>query len=374
MGQGILGPVLPLFARELGFGAAAAGAAVGSFALARLLFNVPLGALSDTKGRRFLIVGGPAVVAVGMVGSGLAPNLAALILWRFVAGVGSSMYMTGSLAYVIDLATPANRTRLLAINQGALLVGVSIGPWLGGVVGAEFGLRTPFFVVAGCALFATLYGFFRMPETVRSGYSVVSRAGRRRHAGPGMKTLLTAPFIAIAFANFAHFLTRGSSTQALIPLAATDIYGMSVDAIGLLLGVMALMSLVLLPLASTVADRFGRPQVIVPSLGLMAMSLAVVGLASTTAVFITGAILLGLGNAVGGPAPSAYAAEVSSPRARGMAMGAFRTAGDLGLLIGPPALGALADSSGYPWALSVNAIVMVAAAVAMGLVAFFPRR
>lgn len=70
MGQGILGPVLPLFTVELGFGAAAAGAAVGAFALARLLFNVPLGALSDTRGRRLLIVVGPAVVAVGMIGSG----------------------------------------------------------------------------------------------------------------------------------------------------------------------------------------------------------------------------------------------------------------------------------------------------------------
>ena len=117
MGQGILGPVLPLFTVELGFGAAAAGAAVGAFALARLLFNVPLGALSDTRGRRLLIVVGPAVVAVGMIGSGLASGLLSLIVWRFIAGLGSSMYMTGSLAYVVDIAPPGNRTRLLAVSQ-----------------------------------------------------------------------------------------------------------------------------------------------------------------------------------------------------------------------------------------------------------------
>ncbi len=364
MGQGILGPVLPLFALELGFGATAAGAAVGSFALARLLFNVPLGTLSDTKGRRFLIVFGPAIVALGMLGSGLANSLVALIAWRFVAGLGSSMYMTGSLAYVVDIATPANRTRLLAINQAALLVGVSIGPWLGGFVGARWGLRAPFFVVAAAALGATIYGFARMPETVER-----SQAGVRQTAESerGIRTLLTAPFLAIAFVSFAQFLTRGTSPQALIPLAGADNFSLDVDSIGLLLGTMAIMSLVLLPATSTAADRWGRVQVIVPGLLVTAGSLAIIGFATSTTVFVVGSLILGLGTAVGGPAPAAYAAEVTSPRARGMAMGAFRTAGDLGLLIGPPVLGAVADSNGYSWAFWANGLIVAAAAVALGL-------
>jgi hypothetical protein len=65
-----------------------------------------------------------------------------------------------------------------------------------------------------------------------------------------MRALLTAPFIAIAFVSFAQFLTRGTSPQALIPLAGAETFSMDVDTIGLLLGAMALMSLLLLP-----ADR-----------------------------------------------------------------------------------------------------------------------
>ncbi len=369
MGQGILGPVLPLFTVELGFGAAAAGAAVGAFALARLLFNVPLGALSDTRGRRLLIVTGPALVAVGMVGSGLANSLIALIVWRFIAGLGSSMYMTGSLAYVVDIATPANRTRLLAVNQAALLVGVSVGPWLGGFVGARWGLRAPFFVVAGTALAAAIYGYLRMPETLHRERTDTGEVVRPPRSERGLRTLATAPFIAIAFVSFAQFLTRGTSPQALIPLAGAETFSLDVDTIGLLLGAMAIMSLVLLPAASSAADRWGRTRVIVPSLWISAISLAVIGFATSTPIFVIGSLALGFGSAVGGPAPAAYAAEVSSDQARGMAMGAFRTAGDLGLLLGPPLLGAVADTNGYSWAFWTNAVIVAAAAIILGVTA-----
>lgn len=182
-----------------------------------------------------------------------------------------------------------------------------------------------------------------------------------------MRSLLTAPFIAIAFVSFAQFLTRGTSPQALIPLAGAETFSMDVDTIGLLLGAMALMSLLLLPPASTAADRWGRARVIVPSLWIVAASLAIIGSATTAALFVVGSLVFGFGNAVSGPAPAAYAAEVSSTQSRGLAMGAFRTAGDLGLLIGPPVLGAVADSNGYHWAFWVNSGIVAAAAVILGL-------
>jgi MFS family permease len=279
------------------------------------------------------------------------------------------MYMTGSLAYVVDIATPHNRTRMLAVNQAALLLGVAIGPWLGGFVGARFGLRSPFFVVAAAAVAASIYAYLRMPETLPKDRAHSDDQLTRARTQRNMRSLLTAPFIAIAFVSFAQFLTRGTSPQALIPLAGAETFSMDVDTIGLLLGAMAMMSLLLLPAASTVADRWGRTQVIVPSLWIVAASLAVIGSATTVATFVIGSLIFGFGNAVSGPAPAAFAAEVSSTQSRGLAMGTFRTAGDLGLLIGPPVLGAVADSNGYAWAFWVNAGIVGAAAITLGLAA-----
>jgi MFS family permease len=148
-----------------------------------------------------------------------------------------------------------------------------------------------------------------------------------------------------------------------------DEFSLSVDQIGFLLGGIALMSLVLLPLATSRADRLGRAQVTVPSLALTAISLAVIGLATGAGIFVFGSLLLGFASAVAGPAPAAYAAEVTSEDDRGLAMGAFRTAGDLGLLLGPPVLGAVADNVGYGWAFGANSIIVAVSAIALGLVA-----
>lgn len=134
-----------------------------------------------------------------------------------------------------------------------------------------------------------------------------------------------------------------------------------------------MMSLVLLPMAASAADRWGRVTVIVPSLLIMAASLAVIGLAATTAVFVIGGLCLGFGNAVSGPAPAAYAAEVSSSEARGMAMGAFRTAGDLGLLLGPPVLGVVADSVGFSAAYIINAVIVAVSGLTLWIVVRFGR-
>ena len=68
-GQGMVGPVLPLFARDFGVSAAVVGLTFTAFGLARLLLNIPAGIWADRRGRRFLLVGGPLITSIGMLGS-----------------------------------------------------------------------------------------------------------------------------------------------------------------------------------------------------------------------------------------------------------------------------------------------------------------
>ncbi|MBM3139246.1 MAG: MFS transporter, partial [Chloroflexi bacterium] len=164
-GQGVIAPILPLFARDFGVGTAAIGLTLSTFALARLLLNVPLGVVSDRLGRRPLLIGGPLVTAIGMIGSGIAPDIYQLLAWRFVAGAGSAMYMTGAQIYLADISTPLNRARFIGTNQGALLLGTSSGPAIGGAVAELWGLRAPFHVVGVAALVAMVYAWARLPET-----------------------------------------------------------------------------------------------------------------------------------------------------------------------------------------------------------------
>ena len=153
-GQGVVGPVLPLYASNFGVSTSVVGLTLTVFALARLILNIPAGIIADRFGRRVLLVGGPVLTSIGMFGSGLATGIGSLLMWRFVAGAGSAFYMSGALIYLIDIAPPNRRARYVATNQWALSVGVAMGPGIGGLVAERWGLAAPFYLVGVLAVFA----------------------------------------------------------------------------------------------------------------------------------------------------------------------------------------------------------------------------
>ena len=361
-GQGMAGPILPVFARRFGVSLAVVGSTVAAFGLARLLLNIPLGSLADRRGRRFLLVGGPLLLAVSMVGAGMAGGIVSLTIWRFVSGAGSAMYMTGALVYITDISTPANRGRLIGMNQGALLFGQAIGPGLGGLIADQFGIRAPFFVIAGAGLLASVYSAFRIEETRPQVATEPMEHGKPQKSG-WREVLGSRAFMAVALVNFAVFFTRGSSNNTLMPLKGVSVFGLSLGQMGLVLSVMAVVNLGLLPFAATISDRQGRIRTITPSLLGVAAALCVIAVAADVTWFLLGAGILAVSTAISGPAPAAFAADQAPEQMRGLSLGMFRTAGDIGLLVGPPLLGWIADVGGYGAAFGLNAAVVAVTAV-----------
>jgi MFS family permease len=306
-----------------------------------------------------------------MIGSGLAGDIGELLIWRFIAGAGSGMYMTGAIIYLSDIATPQNRARLIGTNQAAIWVGVSIGPAIGGLLADDFGFRVPFYVVGVAAFFTTIYAYLRLPETHRRRpTSEPSPATPARSAWRVSIALLRSrDFFVLSLVTFGSFFTRTAGRQTIVPLLGTARLGLSAGSLGAVFSLMAVINVILIVPAAIMADRFGRRAVIVPG-GLIAMAgLFVYGQSETVLIFVVAAVVLSLGEGLAGPAPSAYAADISPPDSRGLAMGLHRTTGDIGFVIGPPLLGWLADSTSFGWALSANAILVGVAAVLFGLLA-----
>ena len=369
-GQGVIAPILPAFALDFGVSTAMVGLTMTAFALSRMVLNIPLGLASDRYGRRLLLVGGPLVTALGMFGSGMSFDIWQLMAWRFVAGAGSAMYMTGAQIYLVDVSTPETRAMFLGTNQMSINLGVSLGPGIGGLIAQGFGLRVPFHVVGVATLFAALYAYMRLPETrhladheVRQSRDATSDAPDQR---AWLRMIRSRAFVAVAVVTMMIFFTRGASRQTLI---AIDELGMSTGLLGGFLMAASLVMLVLLPMAAFIADRFGRSWAIIPG-GLIA-GLVLIGLGNVNSIppFLGLGLMLSVGFGIMGPAPAAFAAEIAPPELRGLAMGLYRTAGDFGLLIGAPLLGLIADHSSFGWALSTNGLLMIASVIFFGLVA-----
>ena len=169
-GHSCVAPVLPLFADEFGATAAQVGMTLSAFAAARLVLNVPCGVIADRHGRKPLIVAGPLITAVGMLGSAACTGLPELFFWRFIAGAGSAVYMAGAQALLADASTPANRARVLGANQAAVLAGAAVGPALGGLMSGvmELGVRSPFVAVGMTCALAGWHAARTVPETLKS--------------------------------------------------------------------------------------------------------------------------------------------------------------------------------------------------------------
>ena len=367
MGQGIISPVLPLYAQSFGVGTAMIGLTIAVFGAARLVVNLPAGFLSERYGRRLLLFGGPALTAVGSLLSGLAPDFWWLLGFRFISGAGSAMYMTGAMILLTDITSEENRGRVMSIYQGSLLAGVSVGPGVGGFVAEAFGLDAPFFLVAALAALAMVWSFGRMPETVHEA----RRAAAKRYEGErppsdreGVLSLLARPdFLLVCMLSMSIFLTRTGGRLTLLPLLGENRFGMSPALLGLVFTMMTVLNLVTLAPAGQMIDRLGRKAVIVPSAVVTGAALTLFAVSGDVWVFVLAAVIHGLGTGIVGPAPAAYAADISQPGMRGVSMGLYRTFGDAGFVVGPVLLGALADLAGFDWALAFNALFLVSIAL-----------
>jgi MFS family permease len=165
------------------------------------------------------------------------------------------------------------------------------------------------------------------------------------------------------------FLTRAGGRFTVFPLLASAAFGYSASSIGALFTAMALINLIGLGPAATLSDRVGRKAAITPSGVVTAASLALIAWTGDSAVFLGAALLLAVGTSIMGPAPAAFAADVTPREVRGLAMGLYRSAGDLGFVIGPVSLGAIADATTLGGALAANAVIVLVVTLFFAIVA-----
>lgn len=364
MGMGLLVPVLSLYASSFNVSTVMVGMTVTVFGFARLLVDIPAGTLSERYGRRRLLWSGPGLLAIASFAAGASHSFTWLLAWRFVQGVGSALYMTAAMAAVADLSTPETRGRTMALYQTALLTGTSLGPVVGGFAASTWGYAAPFWLFGVVSAIAALIAFCSVSETLNRDLTVNSVSGERKSLGGlnDLKLLMSSrKFLLITVVSFAIFFTRTAAKFTLIPLIGLNRFQMNSDKIGLILTIATLANFLALPLAGRMMDRYGRKIVIVPAQTACAAALILVAWSPIPSLFWIAIVILGVAMGISSPAAAAYAADVT-PQARfGPAMGLLRAISDLGFMVGPVLVGAVADLTPYTLAggLMFNSILVI---------------
>lgn len=383
LGFGAIVPVVPLYAERYGVSTAAVGLTIAVYGLARFLVNVPAGQLADWRGRRWTLAVGGLVTVVGNALCAAAWDYPVFLAARFIAGAGAAMVLTGGQIVLADIATPANRGRLMALYQGVFLFAVGAGPLPGGLLADRLGLPVPFVVNAALAAVVALIAWFRVPETrnlrgADTGQARPPGAERAEPLRPAVPTTArtryavlaaTPGFLAISAVSFVAFFARTGALFGVIPLLAEDAIGLGPDQIGLGLGMISVVGLALAYPSGVLVDRFGRKAVIVPSTILTGAAMLLFAAAPTFAWFLVASAAWSAASGIGGAAPAAYAADTAPPGMTAPALGTYRTIADAGYVVGPLLLGFAADIAGPKAALAGCAALLVCTGTVFGRVA-----
>ena len=246
---GMLGPFsidtyLPAFsgiAASLGATPAQMQQTLSSYLLGFALMNLFHGALSDSFGRRPVVLSGVALFTLASVGCALSSSIGALVFFRALQGISAGAGMVVSRAIIRDMFPPDDAQRVM--SQVTIYFGVApaVAPMIGGLLFAYIGWHSIFWllVVLGAALWAAMFRW--LPETLQVEARQSFAAGNllRGYAG-----LMRNPrFVALVFASgvpfngmFLYVLSAPVFLGELLQLAPTQFFWFFVLTIGGVMG------------------------------------------------------------------------------------------------------------------------------------------
>lgn len=337
-------PVLPDFARSFGVGLAAIGLIQLVFGLTRFSFGLVGGLAVDRFGERATTVAGILIVSASSYAAGLSQSFTQLVLARGFGGAGSALFIAGLMNRILRVIEPQAMGRATGAFRSSFLVGIALGPVLGGIAGDRLGLAAPFHIYATGLLLAAAIAWFAMAgEPERGEPQKRSPLDALRAARPLFGDLR---YVVALLATFVGWWTISGPAQIVGVVFAKDRLGFSGTQVGLALTLLAVGELATLPVVGRATDRYGRRAVLLPSLALTVVAVAVMGqIESLPWAFYVLLTLMGAGIAGASTAAGGLLADAVPRAGSGAAVGVNQMAGDLGYLSAPTIVGLLAESS-----------------------------
>ena len=354
MGVGIVVPLLPVYAHDLGASGVYIGLIFGAFSLSRTFLLPYFGRLSDQKGRKPLIVTGLFAYALVSIAFIFSETVETLILLRFLQGIASAMIMPVSLAYVGDI-TPVGREGFsMGLFNMSVFIGLSIGPLMGGVIKDRFSLQGAFACMGVLAFLGFLLSLFFLPPT--KSERVVSR----KKKPIGWQHILKDRAIAgLFFFRFTYTACIGI-LWGFLPIFADSEFSLSSSSIGVLVMLAVFISGLIHTPMGILADRLNRVAMV--AIGGVMTSAAILsfGWARGFWDLFLANVLFGLGGGVAMPALMALAvSKGNKTEAMGSVMALLTMAHSLGMLIGSLLAGVTMDIFQLRQAFPFGSLIMM---------------
>lgn len=332
---------LPAMAAQFHADAVTLGWITSAYIIAAAVLIIPFGRYADIVGRRKVFLWGVLIFTLASLACAFAPTGDVLIACRFLQGIGGAMLFATSLAIVTQVFGPGERGAAIGITIATVYVGLSIGPFLGGVLTDRFGWPAIFLVnvplglltialtlwgvrhewadAAGerfdyygailyaALLFALTYGMLLLPDPFGLAWIAASLAGagafwwwEKRSGSPLIDLSVFSGNRTFVCSNIAAMINYGATfaVGVLLSLYLQYIRGFSAETAGLVLVAQPVVQVICSLIAGRLSDKIEPRIVATAGMAFTSLGLLIfVFLTPTTplSVIIGSLMILGLG-------------------------------------------------------------------------------
>jgi DHA1 family multidrug resistance protein-like MFS transporter len=353
-GVGIVVPLLPIYAHDLGASGMYIGLIFGAFSISRTFLLPYFGRQSDKKGRKPFIVAGLFAYTVVSLVFILSNSVESLIALRFLQGIASAMIMPAVQAYVGDITPSGREGFTMGLFNMSMFMGLSIGPLIGGIIRDRFSLDTSFASMGFLTFIGFMLSFFLLPPT--KSERVVSRGIEPL---PWKWVLQDKEMAGLFLFRLAYAACIGV-IWSFLPVLADLEFSLSSSSIGILVAIGVFSSGLLHVPMGLMADRVNRKMMVVAGGLIITYAIFSFDWADSYGDLLSASIFFGLGGGIAMPALMAMAVlKGSEIDGMGSVMGLLAMAHSLGMLAGSLLAGLMMDVSRLRNAFPAGAVMMM---------------
>lgn len=361
VGFGLVFPLLPFYIQRLGGSAQTVGLLLTSFAAIQLVTSPLMGRLSDTYGRRRVILISLIGNAASMVLFALADQLWMIFLSRLLAGATAGN-MGACQAVIADITDREERAKGMGRMGAGIGMGMVMGPLIGGEL-ARFGMWAPATVAAVAALVDLVLAWAWMPEThpaFAGGAGALPGKGAAAGQGAGdgaaastngpstasssvsaarqptvWEALQEPSLLKVMAITFLVFLCL-SQLQVSMALLAKERLGWGEIQTGRLFGLFGFIALVVQGgLLSPMVKALGEVRLSLVGSVCVLAGMVLVAFGYSALALVAGQAVVGFGFSIANPINATLASRFAPKSMQGVVLGFVQSSGGLARAIGP---------------------------------------
>ena len=348
IGFGIVIPILPFLAPQLGGDKMDVALIIVTYAVCAGLCGPYWGRLSDRLGRKPVIMMCLAGAALSYLMLGQASQL-----WMVYAARGFAGLMAGNFgvasAMMADLAPPEKRARAMGLIGAAFGLGLVLGPLLGGVLSGESASLTwPCLVAGVMSVLAVLAAAVFLPESLSPEKRAAHRAQQKSGQHGSLYSMLRQTGNRLLVLQYVVHNCCVSCATYLIPLWLGDVLGWHAREVGIVFGVQGgLMVILQGGLLGPAVRVLGELRLLRIAISVFLLGLLVAVSASTESPMLAAIFLAMSGATLCMPLLNSMTSHRTPLAMRGRMLGTTGAASSWGRVVGPLLGGANLALFGY---------------------------